>query len=193
MVLRPRWVRDILAPLLASRRFYQEAMPELYALNCFHCQCVERLYHVVDLLSPARRQHLTYISVYYRSYHSGEEYLPSWKRMFEILSSIKSLRIFELTYPEVGFQRDEDPSVLETPGIEFLGLLRGLEEVKFHECPSIERKYKELMLSPRLVEVAEPDESTTKALFNDRAEDRNRTWEVRLSLCTSAAALSLLT
>lgn len=162
--IKTRPVLDILQPLLVCRQFYNEAMPKFYQLNHFHFPNVLTLRQSLIKMPSVRRDRLTNISFNYDvdSYRIAHHRKLTESRAavdaFEMLSSIKHLSKVSISVNERAWHTGYDArrfynkhaSVMNMDGIEQLRSLRGLTDVAFIGCPTLERELTAWMTRPRL-------------------------------------------
>ena len=156
LTIHTRPITEILAPLLVSRQFCREAMPKFYALNRFDCRFPFVLQRMLMMMGPKRSAHITHISLTYSVFSQGRSDLMTAKSVFEALTQITHLRKFDLRLDEriwTEFWEYKDQkkysSVLGVPNIKSLRKIRGLEDVRFIGCPTLEATYKAIMMKPK--------------------------------------------
>ncbi|KAK5138281.1 hypothetical protein LTR08_003342 [Meristemomyces frigidus] len=139
-------IQTILSPLSVSRQLYKEAAPCFYSVNNFRFRN-SRAMHTLLLKVPA--QHLKHIShitlAYSKTYHRANQ--RTIIAAFKLLGSLKGLRKLEVYCDERGWSNGD-----YGPWIDALGKIRGLEELKFFGCPTIEGLVKNNMLKPKPTE-----------------------------------------
>lgn len=164
-------MQQILAPLLTSKQFYNEAMPTFYRINHFHCRDSYDLYHFLYFLAPSRSRHLGHISVGH--FPGCEDAMP---KAFKLLGEVEHLRRFQfrfneqewlMTYGKRGKKVIKKyTSVKNIPGFSALRAIRGLEETTFvGPCPTLKDLLKVGMEEPKT------EKKASKGAVKRKADD----------------------
>ncbi|KAK5127485.1 hypothetical protein LTR85_006824 [Meristemomyces frigidus] len=144
---------QILAPVLVSRQFRKEALPYFYNINTFRVDNLSSLGRLLAKIPTEHQKHIHSISLGYNIYESVD--VPSVFRQLLALEGLRKLtvRIDEEAWKRLGvrYPQKKYQSATNMPGLSTLGRVRGLEEVVFEGCPSIESMLKENMLKPKPV------------------------------------------
>lgn len=144
----------VLAPLSTSKRFYNEAMPTFYRINHFHLENPALLHSFLCSLAPGRSKHIGHISV--ACEHFGHYMTP---KASELLAQIEHLRKLQFHFDEQrwldmaegnnGKVIKKYTTVKNMPGYGALRAIRGLDEVTFVGCPTLEKLLKADMEKPK--------------------------------------------
>jgi len=146
-------IEHILAPLLVSRQLHQETLPFFYNSNKFYFGNHQWMHEVLSKIPDAHRDHIKHVSFTYQLYDSRDAVAH-----FTTLGKLQGLRKLEVHLDEerwkeyrTGGKRavKKYEDIAKVPGLRTLGKIRGLEEVIFHGCPTVERILKEGMLKPK--------------------------------------------
>lgn len=147
-------IADILAPLLVNKQFYEEAKACFFAVN--HFSFGDNYVAAVTLgkIPEPQRRHIQHITLRYQVDSHDLRYA---KETIALLATCR-LKKFNLHLPEAEWRRSgitrrgkvlkNRNNVLNLPGLRRLRTMRGLEEVNFHECPTVEALIKADMLKP---------------------------------------------
>lgn len=124
------------ALLQVSKQVFQEAMPVFYGGNNFVFPTLERMLWFLERTPESRRNHVNHINFHYESFEVTDA-----ARAFRFLKEISKLRKLDVVIgislrccirPLWGSSSPQYSSLLEVPGIDTLGTVRGLKEVRFH-------------------------------------------------------------
>ncbi|KAK4549700.1 hypothetical protein LTR36_005001 [Oleoguttula mirabilis] len=143
---------EILSPLLVSHQFRQEAEAYFYIINSFRFVCLTDLDHFLTRVPEEHKQHIQHIDITFQRWES--RYCPG---LFLQLTKLGGLRKLDIRIDEGAWTQTvtrstkKDQSVTNMPGLTTLGKIRGLEQVTFHGCPTLENLLKDDMLKPKPV------------------------------------------
>ncbi|KAI7176760.1 hypothetical protein KC316_g3206 [Hortaea werneckii] len=148
-------ITDVLAPLLVNRQFYEEAKDCFLAVNHFRFSNLQAMSVTLAKISESQRRHIQHVTLDY-SVWSYE--LPGAKEAIALLATcgLKKLNLYmkEARWKEFGTTRGgkmikSRMDVMNIPGMRKLRTMRGLEEVNFYGCPTVEALIKADMLKPK--------------------------------------------
>ncbi|KAK5127484.1 hypothetical protein LTR85_006823 [Meristemomyces frigidus] len=147
-------IKDILSPLLVSRQFHREAKPFFYNVNHFSFATGYRGVALLKNTPEEHRNSLKHVTVRYDPWCPADEVRVASR----LLGELKRLRRLEIHFDEEMWtsvvesdKRRKHSSAIGFPGVAGLAKIRGLDEVVFHGCPTIEAKLKDNMLKPKPV------------------------------------------
>ena len=177
-------VGKLLGPLRVSWQFYKEAMPLFYEINHFHFANVHDMYEQVTRISDARRKHIEHISFTYSrstSVHREERVAAS---IFGTMCRIKYLTRLDICIDEAEWLRHSGhvngapsgkySSVMNMAGLGTLHKFRGLTELNFRGCPTIEAAFKADMIKPKKVITVTKQKRTISAVATAEASEAKR-------------------
>lgn len=144
-------IHHILAPLLASKQFHDEAMPLFYSINHFVFQTHQKMSTSLSGMAPRCRKHLRIVTF---RYDTGR--VAGIVAAINLLAGLEGLRALTVCVDEEHCTRRhaKDDSISHVrvesiPGYAALMKIKGLDEVVFVGCPTLESKLKAGMLEPR--------------------------------------------
>ncbi|KAI7199354.1 hypothetical protein KC343_g8335 [Hortaea werneckii] len=148
-------IADVLAPLLVNRQFYEEAKGCFFAVNHFHFLNLRTMSGTLAKISESQRRHIQHVTL---DYSVWAYELPDAKEAITLLVTcgLKKLNLYlkEDRWREQGMTRrgkilKSRNNVMNIPGMRKLRAMRGLEEVNFYGCPTVEALIKADMLKPK--------------------------------------------
>ncbi|KAI6842993.1 hypothetical protein KC340_g11703 [Hortaea werneckii] len=148
-------VADVLAPLLVNRQFYEEAKGCFLAVNHFHFSNLRAMSVTLAKISELQRRHIQHLTLDYGVEHYD---LRDARKAIALLATCGlkkfNLHLEEDKWKELGttsrgkvFKHRMD--MMNIPGLRRLRTMRGLEEVNFYGCPTVEALIKADMLKPK--------------------------------------------
>ncbi|KAI7286101.1 hypothetical protein KC345_g1293 [Hortaea werneckii] len=148
-------IADVLAPLLVNRQFHEEAKGCFFAVNHFHFSKLQAMSGTLAKIPESQRRHIQHVTL---DYSVWAYELPDAKEAIALLVTcgLKKLNLYlkEDRWREHGMTRGgkilkSRNNVLNIPGMRKLRAMRGLEEVNFYGCPTVEALVKADMLKPK--------------------------------------------
>ncbi|KAI7199260.1 hypothetical protein KC343_g5628 [Hortaea werneckii] len=148
-------ISDVLAPLLVNRQFYEEAKGCFFAVNHFYFSNLRAMSGTLAKTSESQRRHIQHLTLDY----GVENYdLRDARKAIALLTTcgLKKLNLHleEDKWKELGttsrgkvFKHRMD--IMNIPGLRKLRTMRGLEEVNFYGCRTVEALIKADMLKPK--------------------------------------------
>ncbi|KAI7162141.1 hypothetical protein KC349_g2305 [Hortaea werneckii] len=148
-------ITDILAPLLVNKQFYEEAKACFFAINHFHFRDHYNMAKTLAKIPESQRRHIEHVTLDY-----GVDYyeLRAAREAIALLATcgLKKLNLYleEDQWKENGTTRrgrvyKNRSDVMNIPGLRELRAMRGLQEVNFYNCPTVEALIKADMLKPK--------------------------------------------
>ncbi|KAI6886704.1 hypothetical protein KC363_g3885 [Hortaea werneckii] len=149
-------ITDILAPLLVNKQFYEETKSCFLAINHFNFEDNEIMGRRLAKIPKSQRQHIQHVTLHYKIGFSPK--MRGAKEAIALLATcgLKKLNLYleEDKWKETGttsggkvFKKNMD--LMNMPGLRKLRMMRGLEEVNFYGCPTVEALIKADMLKPK--------------------------------------------
>ena len=177
-------LQKILSPLALSREFYREALPFFYSLNHFVFRSPVDMLETLSKMPDRHFEHVVYISFDVDGkFGNRSDWSPGWdwdvkycKKAYELLRMMENLRRLDVYLDEIDWMARYPNTLvgkleLRLPAISALGRIRGLEQVNFIGCPSLEGRFKEKMLMPRESE-GEASKKRKETENEDDSEDK---------------------
>ncbi|KAI7011502.1 hypothetical protein KC318_g5150, partial [Hortaea werneckii] len=148
-------ITDVLAPLLVNRQFYEEAKSCFFAINHFLFADGYTMSLTLNKIPESQRRHIHHLTL---DYGIGSYKLTKARKAIALLATcgLKKLNVYldEEEWKELGTTRrgrafKYSLDIMNIPGLRKLRTMRGLEEVHFYGCPTVEALIKADMLKPK--------------------------------------------
>lgn len=146
-------IKDVLAPLRVNKQFYEEAKGSFFAVNHFHFSSDFAMARLLAKIPEPHRRHIQHVTLD----HAVDLYKEA-KEAIQLLATcgLKKFNLYlqEDDWKEFGTTRrgrviKTRMDVMNIPGLRKLRTMRGLEEVNFYGCPTVEALIKADMLKPK--------------------------------------------
>lgn len=121
--LRSMPLRTVLAPLLTSRQFYEEAMPLFYSLNRFYFDHPIDIFNTLHFLHPNRRKYITHVAFNLPQRNRSRDVTVA---AFKVLLGLERLCKLDIRVAPGAATAVKGPNAR---GLHTLCKLRGMEEV----------------------------------------------------------------
>ncbi|GAB1743895.1 hypothetical protein NU219Hw_g946t1 [Hortaea werneckii] len=148
-------ITEIFAPLLVNKQFYEEAKACFFAINHFHFTNLCNMAKTLAKIPEPQRRHIQHLTL---DYGVGYNQLRDAREAIALLATcgLKKLNVYleEDQWKENGTTRrgkifKNRSDVMNIPGLRKLRTMRGLEDVNFYGCPTVEALIKADMLKPK--------------------------------------------
>ncbi|KAI7487071.1 hypothetical protein KC351_g2881 [Hortaea werneckii] len=123
-------IKDVLAPLRVNKQFYEEAKGSFFAVNQFHFSSNLAMARLLAKIPESQRRHIHCLTLDYQ--------IGSYKEAKKAIALLTTCGLKKLN---LHLDEDEWKKKLRT--------MRGLEEVNFYGCPTVEALIKADMLKPK--------------------------------------------
>ncbi|KAI6886710.1 hypothetical protein KC363_g3886 [Hortaea werneckii] len=188
-------ISDIFAPLLVNKQLYEEARTVFFAINRFDFWNLTVANKILAKMTRFQRQHVHDIGFFYQptaaNFRLAESAMTHlafcglkkftlcfsevlWSKY--LTAQLATAIVQGVSVPTQGFVIQEKyGDVRDMPGFHILRALRGLTEVTFDGCPTVESLLREDMLTPQPDQTA-PRGKKRKANETGDEDDESEVW-----------------
>ncbi|KAI6834356.1 hypothetical protein KC340_g6060 [Hortaea werneckii] len=148
-------IKDVLAPLRVNRQFYEEAKGSFFAVNHLRFSRNFAMRELLAKIPEPQRRHIQHVTL---DYQVNRPDVWRAKEAIALLATCGlrklNLHLRETDWKELGITRrgrvlKHRMDVMNLPGLRKLRTMRGLDEVNFYGCPTVEALIKADMLKPK--------------------------------------------